>query len=378
MKLKTLAIIVAILTGVSILSWIFEGGAKAPETDARIGTPLVDVPTIEKTTSVFIRANGSEVTLKSAPDGDSEWLVHEYHDLPVDFTKLSTLVQNLRDAKVVRFASANADRIAKMDFGATDIELRDEAGEKLLAIELGRTLSSGGRFAKFSGEDKAYLVSLEARLDTTPKNWANSALVPVEETSVTRFEIGFQSDEPLVVTRENGTSPWVSEGLAEGATLNTGAVNSLLRQVTGLRFTETADPESEKVVAARNHSRAFTLGLADGSSYTIVIGREPAPPPPPPEPTDGETEATTPPAPKAGPVYVFVESSGGDDDFNSRMKKRGYQVSDWTFTGMADNRSALINPAPPPPVTATPPVPSPAAPQVPDLIAAPVETTPAE
>jgi hypothetical protein len=361
MKLKTLTIIVAILTGVSILSWFFESGPEAPEADARVGTSLVDDPTIEKTASVFIRANGSEITLKSTDTGDSPWLVQEYHDLPVDFKKLSTLVQNLRDAKVMRFASANADRIAKMDFGDSIIELRDDGGEPLLSVELGRTLSSGGRFVKFSGEDKAYVASLSAALDTTPKNWANTALVPVDQAKVTRFEIGFESDEPLVVTRQNGDSPWASEGLTDDATLNAGAINSLLKQVTGLRFTETADPDSEKVVHARDHARTFTLGIDDGSSYTVSIGREPAPPAPPPEPTDGDATATPPPAPKAGPVFVFVESSDTGSEFNNRMKKLGYEVSEWTFTGMPDNRSAFITlAAPQQPATATPPIPMPA------------------
>lgn len=365
MKLKTLTIFVAILTGVSILSWFFENGAEAPEADARVGTPLVDVPTIEKTASLFIRANGSEITLKSAVTGESPWIVQEYHDLPVDFKKLSTLVQNLRDAKVMRFASANADRIAKMDFGDSIIELRDTAGEPLLSVELGRSLSSGGRFVKFSGEEKAYLASLSASLDTTPKNWADPALVPVDETKVTRFEIGFESDKPLLVTRQNGDSPWASEDLPEGATLNAGAINSLLKQVTGLRFTETTDVDSEKVVHARDHARTFVLGLGDGSSYTVSIGREPAPPAPPPEPTEGDATATPPPAPKAGPVFVFVESSDAGSEFNNRMKKLGYQVNEWTFTGMPDNRSAFITLTPPqPPATATPPIPM-AAPETP-------------
>jgi hypothetical protein len=43
------------------------------------------------------------------------------------------------------------------------------------------------------------------------------------------------------------------------------------------------------------------------------------------------------------------------------MKKLGYEVSDWTFTGMPDNRSAFITlAARQQPATATPPIPMPA------------------
>jgi hypothetical protein len=238
-----------------------------------------------------------------------------------------------------------------MDFGDSVIELHDADGATLFSAKLGRSITGGGRFVQFNNEEKAYLVSLSSWLDTTAKNWADTALVPAKAEDVTRFEIGFDSDEPLVVTRTSSSDPWTAEGLPDGGALNSDAVAKLVNQLAGLRFTETIAVDSPDVDVARKHVRKFVLQTAEGTSYNIQIGQVPPPPPPPateePEPDSGEAKPK--PEPKPGPVFVFVQSPEAGSEFNERMSRVGYQINEWTYKGMPDNRSAFITIAPPAP-----------------------------
>lgn len=348
MKLKTLVIVVAVLAIASAATWFFRQQDRAPALDPRIGQPLVSSEIVSHVARVQLDSTtGTTVTLENDATNGSNWVVREYYDLPVDFTKLNTLVQNLRDAKFTRFASRNPERIARMDFNGQRIVLQDAEGETLWSADLGRTLT-GGRFIKVNDEEVALVASLTAFIDTTPKTWADAAMVPADAEDVRAIDVAFPDEDLLHFQRENADSPWTAENLPEGATIKTSELSSLLNRLVGLRFTETADPDAAEVVAAREHARHFKLTLAEGLEISIALGRQPAPPAPPAaeEETaaDGPTDdATTPPSevPKPGPVFAFVEMSN-DADFNVRMQKRGYQIQEWTFTSLPANHAALL------------------------------------
>jgi len=356
MKLKTLVIVVAILAIASIATRLFRQQDQAPALDPRIGQSLVPAEVIANVARVQLDSNtGVSVTLENTATEGSNWVVREYHDLPADFAKLNTLVQNLRDAKFTRFASKNPERIARMDFTGQRIALQDAAGEPLWTANLGRTLT-GGRFVKIGDDETALVASLTAQLDTAPKNWADAALVLATAEDVRSIEVTFPDEQLLHFQRESAVSPWIAGDLSEGATIKTTDVSSLVNRLVGLRFADTAAPESPEVVGARENAREFKLGLEDGSEITIALGRLPAPPAPPTEDevsaTDSapDAEATPPEAPKPGPAFAFVQSSN-DLAFNTRMQKRGYQIQEWTYTSLPANRDALLQ-LPPEPTAA--------------------------
>ncbi|MGH8021504.1 MAG: DUF4340 domain-containing protein [Opitutaceae bacterium] len=350
MKLKTLSIVAAGLAVVSIAAWLFNQRDSGASADPRVGEPLLTADTVAKIATVHFNTDGKEVTLTNTDPAGSAWVVKGYHDLPVDFTKLSRLITDLREAEINRFASANSERLERMGFGETEIELRDKDGNVIWEAGLGETLTGGGRFIKFGDESRAYRTSMSTWLDSTAKNWVNAELIPVEPEDVVALELGFAEGEPIEMTRESGESSWKVEGLAEDEKLKESPVSSLLSSLTNLRFTETTEKDAPEAAAARAHARTLKLTTKDDRTYTIVMGREPAPPapPPPPPPAEGEEAPPAPPEPKAGPVFVSITSSLSTDPINAIMDKRAFQVSEYTFTGLPENREALIEKEPPP------------------------------
>src|SRR5688572_10967118 len=109
MKIKTLIVTVLALAVLSIGVYFARRPGPPPSGDARLNQPLVDAATIEKTAKVRITDAGKTVELIRT---DGTWRVPSYHDLPADFSKLSSLVGNLTDAKLQRLVTSNPERLA--------------------------------------------------------------------------------------------------------------------------------------------------------------------------------------------------------------------------------------------------------------------------
>jgi hypothetical protein len=60
-------------------------------------------------------------------------------------------------------------------------------------------------------------------------------------------------------------------------------------------------------------------------------------------------------------VFAFVSSSDASDPINELMKRRGFQIYEWTYTSLPANRAALVESAPaaPEPAAASEPAPAP-------------------
>lgn len=395
MKVKHLVIAVAVLGGASLATWLLKPDNTVASLDEREGQVLVTRDVIEKVAAIHLHTPTGDVDLATAVPG-GKWTVRNYHELPADFTKIKSLTDGLEQAKVTRFASAQAARIAQMGFDGSTLELRDADGKALRTLHLGRNVESGGRFLKFDDETKAYVASFATYLDATAKNWANTALLPAKPEEITALEVSFPEGGTLQLHRENGTAPWTATGLAEGEKLKESEINSLVTKLTGLRFTETADPTAADVQEARSHARTFKVTLATGKSYEVALGRKPAPPAPPPTATtpppetptgenastpepDAATPPAPPPPPPPGPVYVFIQCSDTSDPINDLMQRRGFQIYEYTFTSLPANRTALIEQAPPAAPAPTPaaPAPTPATPPVSDSVPSPATPPPA-
>jgi hypothetical protein len=380
MKVKHLALIVAVLGTASAATFFFKGGDDTPTVDPREGQPLLASSLLDQVTALRVHTPTVDIDVARSDAAGGKWVVRGYHDLPADFSKIATLTKALRDAKITRFGSSRPERIATMGFDGTSIELRGAGDKPLATVHLGKNVESGGRFIKLNDETTAYVASFSAYLDTTAKNWADTTLLPAKPEEIVGIETTLPDGTTFRAKRENATAPWTTDGLAEGEKLKESEVTSLVSKLTGLRFTETADPAAEDVTAAKANARTFKVTLATGKTYDITLGRKPAPPAPPapeppPPPADG-TEAPppppAPPAPQPGPVYVFVSSSDNNEAINTMMAKRGFRIYEWTFTSLPANRAALVEAAPPPP-----PPPAAAAPTPAPAPAPAVESTPA-
>jgi hypothetical protein len=368
MKPKSLLIVVAVLAALSAALFVFKRSTGSPTDDPRTGQPLFDPAVVESAARIEFSENGKSIKLHRTAPGS--WEVASYHDLPADFTKLSTFVGNFTAAKVERFVTANPDRLARLEFKDTHVTLADDAGKPLASVTLGKTADGGGRFVQFASDKKAYLSRLSVWFDTDPKSWADAALVHLKTDDIAKLTIDFPGTSPVVISRPDAKSAFVAAITPDGQRLKTDTVTSLLGTLTGLRFTDTSATDDPKAVAAHEAARKVTLTTFDGKTLTVAIGRQPEhtivkpdalkPAPtalvsgePKPEPTAVVGGPITEKVP-AGPVFAFLTHSDASNPVNALMKKRAFQVVESALNSLPSSDTALFEPIHAPPASKSP------------------------
>jgi hypothetical protein len=381
MKLRTLVVYVVVLAALSAVIYFLQRPTPPPAADSRVGQPLASGATIEKATKLRVSDQGKTVTVVRQADGT--WRVPSYYDFPADFTKITALIGNLTDAKVERLVTSSAERIARLEFKDTKIDLLDSADKELWSVTLGKTPDAGGgRFVRFGTEQKAFLATLNAWLDTEPKNWANTELLNLQADDIAKIEMPFAEGGPITVSRAKKDAEWIADKTPAGQKVKADKISSVLSSLGSVRFTDTNDLTDEKFVAAKANARAFMLTTFDGKTFSVTLGRKPEEKKlkPPAPTTDGKTgpaslgtmadlakkeetpkageekkaDEAKPLAPEyetipAGPVFAVIANSDDKAPVNALMAKRAFQISDYTFTGLPQKADELFELAPPPP-----------------------------
>lgn len=349
MKVKSLALAVAALGVVTAAVWFFNrDDNRGPAVDARVGQPLLDSATVAKTSEFFLRSGGSEITLTGVdPAAMKAGVVKEYHNLPADYAKFVRLIDDLTkpESKITRMVGSSPERLEKLGFNGDRIELRGADSQPIWTLHLGSSPQSGGKFVKFGEEAKAYLSGFDAWIDSSAKGWADTNLIGAKADDVVGIEVNFPGGGSLSANRVDGKGIWKCPDLADGETLKDSEMSSLASKLAGLRFMDTREPESLETIAARPTARSYKITLADGRVFTITTSQRQDPVPAPATPP---AEGATPPAPQPQPADVYVQSSRAEDPINDLMKRRSFQVAEWTFTGLPDKRESLVNAAPAP------------------------------
>lgn len=429
MKLRTLILSVAVLAVLSAVAFLLQRPSAPANQDARIGEPVFDTKTLDKTARLRLADQGKTVLLTRQPDG--KWIDSSYFDLPADFAKLSRFMDDLSNAKIQRLVTQNPERLARLDFKDTSIALLDSGDKELWLLTLGKSAEGGGRFVRFGSEPKGYLANLGVFLDAEAKNWADSLLVDLKPDDIAAVEVGLAEGAPVVATRAKKEEAWTAASVPAGQRIKSDRITSLLSSFTSFRFQDTSDLNDANVEAARKHTRTIKLTTFDHKTISIELGRKPeekkeiksqkpevrdqkttndltagpasanpsasgaapatAPTKQNPEPSPSaeapakaetlnpQSAAVPPPAkpeePKietipAGPVYAFITSSDPAAPINAIMKKRAFQIYDWNFTSLPQKPDELLEPVPAPPPAEKKPE---AQPEEPKLEAKPVE-----
>jgi len=381
MKLKTLIVSVLILAALSLVAYIARRPAPPPSADARVNQPLVERAAIEKAAKLRLSDAGKTVELVRQTDGS--WRVASYYDLPADFGKLSGFVSSLTEAKLQRLVTSNAERIGRLEFKDTKIELLDGSDKAVFSVTLGKNAEvGGGRYVRFGDEQKAYLANLTAWLDAESKNWANSELINVKADDIARIEIPFAEGGPVTLTRAKKEDAWTSEQTPAGQRIKADKVSTVLSSVGAIRFSDTTAPDDASAAAAKANQRAFRLTTFDNKTISVALGRKPEEKKLKPPAADAKAGPAAlgsvadlakkdekkddakkaddkPLAPEfetipAGPVFAFISSSEASAPVNAAMQKRAYQISDYVFTGLPQKADELFEPVPPAPAPVAP------------------------
>jgi hypothetical protein len=394
MKFQTLSLTIAVLAVLSALVFFAQRPQKPAALDPRTGQPVFDVKVLEKAARIRLTDQGKTVSLAKQPNGI--WLVSSYYDLPADFTKLGRFLDDLSSAKIQRLVMRTSERLARLEFKDTSIALLDPAGKSIWQLTLGKDAEGGGRFVRFADEPKGYLANLSIFLDSDGKNWADSQLLSLKSDDLSAIEIAFAGGDSVMATRANKEDAWTTGKAPAGQRIKGDRITSLLGSFTSLRFQDTSDLTDANAEAARKNSRTVRLTTFDHRTITVQLGRKPEEKKPvtgiqkpeagsqKPEaasqgssrnpesnlPTEPPVKAVTlklepaaasatslpakPEEPKvetisAGPVYAFIMDSDATAQVNGLMKKRAFQIPDWSFNSLPQKPDELFEPIPPPP-----------------------------
>jgi Domain of unknown function (DUF4340) len=344
MKLRGLAITVAVLAAASAAHFWSDRGPASPAADPRVGRPIGDTDAIAAAVSVRLSDQGKSVALDR--DARGTWRVTSYHGLPADFPKIATLAGDIASAKVDRFVTADPARIARLGFKDTHVAFLDRSGRTLWGISLGRAAESGGRFVRLDGDSAVYLAAVNAWIDTEPRNWADAQLTSLAPDDVARVEVGFASGPGPVFTRTSKEAPWVSPSTPPGRRVKTDALASILASIGSLRFSDTSDPSDPLAVAARAHARTLTFTTFKGATLRVTLGRRPEETrPAAPAKAGAKAPEPKPETVPAGPVFATIASSDPSAPVNALMSLRAFQVDEYAFTSLPQKADELFEPA---------------------------------
>ena len=273
MKLKTLALAVAILAVLSLAAYYLQRPPATAGTDPRVHQPVFDAKLLEKTAKIRLADQGKTVVLARQPDG--KWVVPSYYDLPADFSKLSRFIDDLSGAKIQRLVTQNPERLARLDFKDTSVALLDPANQALWTLTLGKDAEGGGRFVRFDDEKKGYQANLSLFVDATAKNWADTLLFDLKPDDIAGVEITFGDDAPVTATRAKKAEAWVADQAPPGQRIKSDRLTALLGSFTSIRFQDTSDLTDADVAAARQHRRTVKLTTFDHKAITVELDRKP-------------------------------------------------------------------------------------------------------
>jgi hypothetical protein len=392
MKIRTLVIAIVILAALSGIVAVVNRPAPAPAADAREGQPLAARATVEQAVGFRITDVGKTVELKKSAAG--AWLVTSYFDFPADVEKLSRFASDLTEAKVGRFVTASPERLSRLGFADTRVQLLNAAGQPLLDLVLGKTPDTGGgRFLRFGAEDKAYLARFDSFLDTEPKNWADSSLLQLKPDDIAKFELTFPvanefvgvhtpgSEVTVAAVRAKTGDAFVAVSAPAGQQLKATAIATILGNLSTLRFTDTVVSSDPNAALAMTDSRTVKLTTFDNKTITLALGRKPeekkpkaaapktadasagaaATPSSPDKPADAASAKPAEPefdVIPAGPVFVTITHSDAAAPVNALMAQRAFQIADYLFTALPQTPADLFEPSPAPAASGTPPSPS--------------------
>jgi hypothetical protein len=376
MKLKTLALCVALLAVVAGAAYFLTRPEAPPLADPRVGRPLLDPAAAADVAKIVVSDQGKSVELVRQSGG--AWLVASYYNLPADFSKIARLIGDLNEAKLDRFVTANPDRLARLDFKDSRIALFDAAGRPTWSLVLGKTAATGGgRFVRFGDEPKAFVSGLQSYLDPEAKNWADAQLLNLKPEEIKSVELPFEKGGSVTLSRAKPEDPWTAKDAPADRKVKADAVSSALASLASLRFSDTTAVDDAAAKEAAKYRRTVALTTFAGQTYRIELGRRPeekklkppvadaksgpaslgkaadlAKPAAAGGETPGKPGETKPGTPEfetiaAGPVFALVSSSDGHAPVNALMKQRAFQIEDYTFTSLPKSLDDLFEPAPP-------------------------------
>lgn len=214
--------------------------------------------------------DGNRVTLAKV---DGTWRLPDYFDMPVDEHKRSDVLGRLLDAPVtwpVATSGSAAKRFKVADDAFERHVVFETTGGDDVELYLGTSPGFRRVHARVGGSDEIYAVEFSNyQLPARAADWMDKSLV-TPSGNVTRI-----SSQGWTLTRAaegtDGAGKWTLEGLAEGETLDEGAVENLVSAITSLRVEAVASDDEVAALADAEPAFRLSVDTDDGKHWSYTF-----------------------------------------------------------------------------------------------------------
>lgn len=356
MSLKHLALAVVALAAIAGAAWWLSQPKSAvpTATAGAIGKNPIPAAIAAQTTVVELYSKDADApaVVLSKAEGDDKWVVASRQEVPVDFQKLASLFKNIMQWEVSRTFPITEQNRERLELSTLRLVLKDESGNVLRAINVGKASITGGSFAIVESQPETALeIKSGVQLDTVESNWIERKVATINASDVKAFTIRFANDGgSTTFSRETADSEWTTTDLPDDKILNPGAVNRFVAGVVETRsIEESPDLEDAAIVRAQAVAHECEFITFSGERYTINVGQDPGLPQPESadapamgtEETPAWAEGIVEPQPEAPPAspaeetprYVYATYTIEDAKNPWAAKANGYafRVSEHTY-----------------------------------------------
>lgn len=221
-----------------------------PRGSVATGELLLGELAVEDVSQIVLSdGNDNAVTLAQR---DGEWVLASAGDYPAKSDDITAQLEKLLALNTDRLVARTADSHKRLQVAEADyvrkIELTTPDGVQTLYI--GSSPGAGATHVRLDGQNETYLTSQinTFELRTQPSGWINTLYFSVPRDDITRIELE-NANGTFVFERtldeEGEPGEWSMTDLAEGETLDTSTVSTLLTRVSELRMVEPVGVEAQ-------------------------------------------------------------------------------------------------------------------------------------
>ena len=343
MKIKNISILTAVLAVIAGVLWIAQRSNTPSIDTALVGQGLLIPGSIADAQTIKIYGNSEdEPSVEIIKQGDN-WIVPERYGLPVDFTKVSDLVNDLAESTIIRAVTDNPDRIQVLNLGQDRVVFEDASGEILADVSFGKAGNNGGNFAKIERSEKVVLAADKPFIQSRPDTWTVSEAWELEWDDIRELV----APDGTTLTREDSEAEFVAEGLD----LEQSEIRTQFMRFTNLRFQDLVEIDSEDVVEAMSFAQTWEIKTEAGDTFAFTYGRRPEVKAPEKEESE-ESEETTEEEESAeteevedmpaGTPYIMVKHDNASELWAGIYATYAFELNSFNFEQLPESMEAFV------------------------------------
>ncbi|MDX1812895.1 MAG: DUF4340 domain-containing protein, partial [Gammaproteobacteria bacterium] len=208
--------------------------------------------------SIILKQDKTTVSLLRK---DNAWQVKEKNNYPADFSKIKSLLLNLRDLKTVEAKTSRPESYGRLgvqnpgesgDVPAKQLELFDKAGNKIVSVIIGKQKqakvpgSKPAIYMRKTGDAKSWLVAGNLQVPTAVDDWLDKEIIDIKSSEIKSVSITHADHSRVLIAREKAEDKdfEVVNLPAKAKVKSSATVNGLANSLQSLSFSNIQPRES--------------------------------------------------------------------------------------------------------------------------------------